>query len=128
METAELIHEPDRRIETFGSTRFEFLLLSEMMDSIGHVRIRTGEVELFGQPCPVQRQRACRHLIAEARLLALGGAEARDAIRKRKRSGMKTEPAFADYFRLEGDPYDVLEALSDLSSAAFSEKMSHWGH
>ncbi|YCM45308.1 hypothetical protein V2O64_04645 [Verrucomicrobiaceae bacterium 227] len=45
METTRVLHEPDRRIETFGSTRFEFEILSEQMDSVGKVRIRRGEVE-----------------------------------------------------------------------------------
>ncbi|NNC89117.1 MAG: hypothetical protein HKN82_11715 [Akkermansiaceae bacterium] len=45
LETTNVLHEPDRRIDTFGSTRFEFQLLSELMDSVGTVRIRTGEVE-----------------------------------------------------------------------------------
>ena len=45
METAQLLHEPDRRIDTFGSTRFKFTMLSEPMDSIGQVRVRQGEME-----------------------------------------------------------------------------------
>ena len=45
LETTRVIYEPDRRIDTFGDTRFEFLLLSELMDSVGKVRIRSGEVE-----------------------------------------------------------------------------------
>lgn len=45
METTRVLHEPDRRIETFGSTRFEFEILSEQMDSVGKVMIRRGEVE-----------------------------------------------------------------------------------
>ncbi len=45
METARLLREPDRRIDTFGSTRFKFTMLSEPMDSIGQVRIRQGEME-----------------------------------------------------------------------------------
>jgi hypothetical protein len=45
METTRVLHEPARRIETFGSTRFEFEILSEQMDSVGKVRIRRGEVE-----------------------------------------------------------------------------------
>ena len=45
LETTSVLHEPDRRIDTFGNTRFEFLILSELMDSVGQVRIRTGEVE-----------------------------------------------------------------------------------
>ena len=45
LETTRVLYEPDRRIDTFGSTRFEFQLLSELMDSVGQVRIRTGQVE-----------------------------------------------------------------------------------
>lgn len=45
METARLIHEPDRRIDTFGATRFKFTMLSEPMDSTGQVRLRHGEME-----------------------------------------------------------------------------------
>jgi len=45
METTKVLHEPDRRIETFGVTRFEFEILSEPMDSMGKVCIRRGEVE-----------------------------------------------------------------------------------
>jgi hypothetical protein len=45
LETTRVLHEPDHRIDTFGETRFEFQLLSELMDSTGEVRIRTGEVE-----------------------------------------------------------------------------------
>lgn len=45
LETTSVLHEPDRRIDTFGNTRFEFQHLSELMDSVGQVRIRSGEVE-----------------------------------------------------------------------------------
>ena len=45
LETTRILYEPDRRIDTFSATRFEFRLLSELMDSAGQVRIRTGEVE-----------------------------------------------------------------------------------
>jgi hypothetical protein len=45
METARLIHEPDRRIDTFGATRFKFTMLSEPMDSVDQVRLRHGEME-----------------------------------------------------------------------------------
>jgi len=45
METTKVLHEPDRRIETFGATRFSFEILSEPMDSIGTVCVRRGEVE-----------------------------------------------------------------------------------
>lgn len=45
LETTRILHEPDRRIDTFSSTRFEFRLLSELMDRTGEVRVRMGEVE-----------------------------------------------------------------------------------
>ncbi len=45
METTRVLLEPDRRIDTFGDTRFEFLLLSELMDRSGEIRIRSGEVQ-----------------------------------------------------------------------------------
>lgn len=45
LETTRVLREPDHRIRTFGETRFEFQLISELMDRIGTVRIRSGEVE-----------------------------------------------------------------------------------
>lgn len=45
LETTKVLREPDRRIDTFGETRFEFQLISELMDRAGEIRIRTGEVE-----------------------------------------------------------------------------------
>ncbi len=45
LETTRVLREPDHRIQTFGETRFEFQLISELMDRAGEVRIRTGAVE-----------------------------------------------------------------------------------
>ena len=45
IENTQVLHEPDRRIDTFGSTRFEFCLISELMDSSGVTRVRTGKME-----------------------------------------------------------------------------------
>jgi hypothetical protein len=45
LEITQVLHEPDRRIDTFGETRFEVQLISELMDRTGEIRIRTGEVE-----------------------------------------------------------------------------------
>jgi hypothetical protein len=71
-------------------------------------------VEIFGQPRPVTEQNAYRHMVVEARLLAIGGERARREIRQLKRAGLKTEPAFARYFHLKGDPYAVLLQLAML--------------
>jgi hypothetical protein len=73
------------------------------------------EFELFAQHLTTSKQVAYRHMVVEYRLLEIGGAAARIAIRELKQGGMKTEPAFAQYFGIAGtDPYDALLALSDL--------------
>ncbi len=45
METTEVCHRPDRRIDTFGTTNFEFCLITELMDDVNQVRVREGRVE-----------------------------------------------------------------------------------
>jgi hypothetical protein len=72
-------------------------------------------LEIFAQPRPAAQQNAVRHMLAEARLLALVGSEAsqaREAIRRLKLAGLKTEPAFARHFGLDGDPYETLLHLA----------------
>lgn len=77
-------------------------------------------IQLFIQELPVTRQRGYRHLLIEDRLLQLAGAGACDALRRLRAEGpgdnaepLKTEPAFAHYFDLEGDPYRTLYEMSD---------------
>jgi len=65
-------------------------------------------VEIFGQALRVDEQNAFRHLVVEARLLELTGERAKDGIRKLKAQGIKTEPAFAQYFGIAGEPYQAL--------------------
>ncbi len=45
MENTVVVCEPDRLIDTFGTTSFRFHLLTEPMDSAGAVRIREGRME-----------------------------------------------------------------------------------
>jgi len=45
IETTKVVHSPDRRIDTFGTTNFEFCLITELMDEANKVRIREGRVE-----------------------------------------------------------------------------------
>ncbi|MBI5650528.1 MAG: DUF4269 domain-containing protein [Chloroflexi bacterium] len=91
--------------------------INELPVVIAQFEFETFPFEIFGQPRPVAQQNGYRHLVVEARLLALGGDAARAAIRTLKRAGIKTEPAFARYFHLAGDPYQTLLELSNLSDA-----------
>ena len=45
LEMTKVLHEPDRRIDTFGSTQFEFCLVTELMDAVNQVRVRTGKIQ-----------------------------------------------------------------------------------
>jgi len=63
-------------------------------------------IELFAQPKPVHRQEAYQHMIAEARLLAIGGETAQKRVRQLKNEGLHTEPAFSAVFQLKHEnPY-----------------------
>ena len=44
-ESTKIIREPARFIDTFGLTRFEFLMATELMDSTGQIRVRSGVIE-----------------------------------------------------------------------------------
>jgi hypothetical protein len=89
----------------------------------GHVRDRptvtarfralTFPVEIFCETCAVELQYGFRHMFVEQRLLQIGGAALRDAIRQLKREGLKTEPAFAQILNLPGDPYEALLGLEN---------------
>lgn len=45
MENTRVVVQPQRLIETFGTTSFRFLLVSELMDEVDSVRIRGGRIE-----------------------------------------------------------------------------------
>lgn len=82
------------------------------------------DIELFAQDRPVTAQNAYRHMLVEARLLEIGGPAAREKIRALKQTGLKTEPAFAAYFNLSGDPYETLLSLAELPIISLCEQVA----
>jgi hypothetical protein len=88
---------------------------------ISNFRVGKLPLELFAQSRPTEEQNAYRHMVAEARLLREGGEEALIAIRHMKQEGMKTEPAFGQYFHLDDDPYETLLTLADVSAEELSD-------
>ncbi|NNE92132.1 MAG: hypothetical protein HKN23_10830 [Verrucomicrobiales bacterium] len=82
METTQVLLEPDRRIDTFGSTNFEFHLITESMDRVDEVRIREGRIE-------AERPRILRPEGYEDLMFEGFGEQAE---------------AFADWFRENGNP------------------------
>jgi hypothetical protein len=116
-----LCHAPDLALferavrETLGDRpgfRCERHPVGTTLAVVAHFRSNALPVEVFGQPLPIDRQRGYRHLLVEARLLALGGEPLRGAVARERRAGLKTEPAFARALGLDGDPYERLWTLS----------------
>ncbi|WP_219375786.1 DUF4269 domain-containing protein [Bacillus mycoides] len=68
------------------------------------------EFELFGQPRPVRNQNAYKHMIVEHMLL-IQHPHIRKKIIQLKEQGIKTEPAFAQVLKIDGDPYEELILL-----------------
>ncbi|EJL29728.1 DUF4269 domain-containing protein [Brevibacillus sp. BC25] len=80
--------------------------------------------ELFAQPVAVEKQNAYRHMDIEERLLDIGGLDAYQHIRALKQSGIKTEPAFAQYFHIPGDdPYEALLHLEPLTEQELRQRV-----
>ncbi|MGI9221385.1 MAG: DUF4269 domain-containing protein [Woeseiaceae bacterium] len=71
------------------------------------------EIELFCQSIPIAKQWGVRHFLVELRLLTLKPA-LRSKVIELKKSGLKTEPAFAKILNLAGDPYEAMLELEDL--------------
>ncbi|MDH5367934.1 MAG: DUF4269 domain-containing protein [Cyclobacteriaceae bacterium] len=66
------------------------------------------EIEIFGQPIPTEQQNAYKHMILEYKILTKMGSTFKAQIKKLKKEGLKTEPAFAKLLGLSGNPYEEL--------------------
>ncbi|SDW57494.1 DUF4269 domain-containing protein [Paenibacillus sp. CF384] len=70
-------------------------------------------IEIFAQSIRTVDQNGYRHMVVEARMLALFGPDFQSEIMRLKESGLKTEPAFAKALKLEGDPCLKLLELAE---------------
>lgn len=68
------------------------------------------DVEIFCQAVPTREQWGVRHFLIEVRLLDLF-EDLKSRVIELKRSGLKTEPAFAKALGLAGDPYVAILKL-----------------
>ncbi|WP_346939103.1 DUF4269 domain-containing protein [uncultured Clostridium sp.] len=73
------------------------------------------EIEIYAQSLNSCKQNGYRHMVVEDRILKLGGERTREDIIILKKSGLKTEPAFARYLGIDGNPYDELLKLEEYS-------------
>ncbi len=103
LESTRVLREPDRRIDTFGSTQFEFHLISELMDSAGEIRVREGRIEA-GRPT-ILRPEGYEDLMFE------GFGENADA--------------FRDWFRQSGGNLAFLKYGFSFAKTDLSESLVH---
>jgi hypothetical protein len=111
--------------EAFGSYRDFGIRRSESQEAAVVAQFFNAgwEYEVFAQRLPVARQNAFRHLIQIDRVVSFGGEMWREKIRNLKRAGMKTEPAVATLLGLEGDPYQAVIFLEELSDKELLAKV-----
>jgi hypothetical protein len=62
IENTRVILAPERQIATFGSTSFNFYLISELMDRVDQVRVRNGRIEAE-RPQILTPEHYCRLLL-----------------------------------------------------------------
>ncbi|HQQ96538.1 MAG TPA: DUF4269 domain-containing protein [Cyclobacteriaceae bacterium] len=65
-------------------------------------------IEIFLQTVPTRQQAGYIHMINEHKILNERGPLFRDQVLALKKSGIKTEPAFAQLLGLSGDPYEAM--------------------
>ena len=101
-------------IKIFGS-RDEFKIDTQLYIGIKSTIARfKGEkfnIEIFSQSIPTEKQYAYRHMLIEYRILKEKGENFKSKIYDLKKSGLKTEPAFAKLLGLKGNPYEELLKL-----------------
>ena len=62
IENTQVIVAPERQIATFGSTSFNFYLISELMDHVDQVRVRNGKIHAE-RPQILTPEHYCRLLL-----------------------------------------------------------------
>lgn len=102
-----------------GKSEFEMWMRSSG-ERVVQFETATFPIEIFAKQVPVEQQYAWRHLSVMARLLD-AKPELREKVRIFKRNGSSTEVAFAKLLNLEGDPYEALLDLEEVSDEQIAE-------
>lgn len=110
-EFEKLIKNSFQKYENFNIHR-----INENQAIVANFFIKGFEIEIYGQAVPTKKQYGYRHMIIEDKILKLGGNKLKKEIINLKRNGMKTEPAFAKYLSLNGNPYEELLRLENMSN------------
>ena len=110
-EFEKLIKNSFQKYENFNINK-----INENQAIVANFFIKEFEIEIYGQAIPTKEQYGYRHMIIEDKILKLGGNKLKKEIINLKRNGMKTEPAFTKYLNLNGNPYEELLKLENMSN------------
>jgi uncharacterized protein len=80
--------------------------------------------EIYAEDKPTVVQSSNLHFILQERILKLANNDFFNKIRDLKKSGIKTEPAFAQVLKMTGDPYLVLLGLQKKSEAELKKMIA----
>jgi hypothetical protein len=94
--------------ERLPDLSFKSKTLNGVLSFISNFNLLGFKFEVVAQPIPVREQLAFRHMVAEWKILSGRDEMFRQRILELKRSGIKTEPAFAQLMGLQGNPYEEL--------------------
>lgn len=90
-------------------------IVNKVVRMVVRFKYKDWDFEIFAQPVPSSNQNGYRHMMIEYKLMNRLGEAAKQRIIELKRSGYKTEPAFAKLLNIPGDPYEELLNMSSWS-------------
>lgn len=113
-ELKDQIHSEYAQMEAYTS---RVTVVDELETLIVNFNVNDTPFEIFAQNRAVVKQKAYLHFQIEERLLKFGGHSFLKKIQDNRQKDLKTEPAFAQALRLEGDAYLELLRLQSASNS-----------
>lgn len=107
-----LLHDHYGMMEGF---RYSYKLVNGMPRAVCSFNAYGWSIEVFAQPIPTSQQNGFKHMVIEHRILELRGERDKEQLRKLKLAGSVFQPAFAQVYKLDGDPYVTLLEMYDWS-------------
>ncbi|NOT74461.1 MAG: DUF4269 domain-containing protein [Cyclobacteriaceae bacterium] len=98
----------EREFRHYSNFNIRRNIINEIPGVIVNFTFENFPFELFAQGIPTEKQNSFLHLKMEYEILQQKGSLFREKILDLKKKGIKTEPAFAQLLRLQGDPYTAL--------------------
>ena len=121
-----------KNISTKNFSQFKNFKIIDTFSTTGVVVINffvdDMEIEIYASKVSSFETNGYRHMIIEDRILSCCSLKFKEKIVALKKSGIKTEPAFAKLLKLNGNPYEELLNLEFLSDEEIVDKLKELGY